>query len=223
MREARVHGLSMWLDLHDGAQREIYEGVYEWEETRQVVDYLRTGMTVVDVGAHIGYYTVLCAKLVGPGGRVIAFEPSEYGFARVSNSTRSVAHVEVRRLALGSHSGSLRLWINRSGTFDPSAYQYAEDMDPVDVPVDTLDAQLAGVQAIDLIKLDVEGHEMDVLAGARDTVCKTRAILCEFNERLLNMAGWTVSDLYRAVRSYGFRDALQAPPGAFETRLLIRT
>src|SRR5262245_59520326 len=72
IRPATSPGRPLTLRLDDRVQRNIYEGVYEPTETDAVRHYLRRGMTVVDVGAHIGYYTALAATRVGPTGQVFA-------------------------------------------------------------------------------------------------------------------------------------------------------
>ena len=222
IRRVAIHGCPLTLRLDDRVQRDMYEGVYEPTETEAVRRYLRRGMTVVDVGAHIGYYTALAATRVGPTGRVFAFEPSDHGFNCVADAMKGLTHVDIRQTAVGSGSGSLRLWINQSGPFNPSLYRYHADMDAVAVPVTTLDQELPAVGTVDLLKIDVEGHEMHVLAGARDTLARTRAILCEFNERLLNLAGESIASLHAALRRNGFHDAQGSPPIDFDTRLLIR-
>ena len=81
MRSARVFGLQFELDLADWIQRSIYFGTYEPLETRLVAAFLKPGMTVVDIGANIGYYTALAASKVGPEGRIYAIEPDARAFA----------------------------------------------------------------------------------------------------------------------------------------------
>src|SRR5437867_4169102 len=83
-RSAVVFGTIFHLDLEDYIQRSIFLGTFEPAETRIVSKYLQKGMTVVDVGANVGYFTALGAKRVGSGGRIAAFEPSPYAFQRMS-------------------------------------------------------------------------------------------------------------------------------------------
>src|SRR5579863_8811720 len=81
--EARIFGSRFSLDTSDYLQRHIYGGSFEREETGIVRRTLRPGMTFVDVGANVGYYTALAAQLVGPSGSVFAFEPSDYAYSRL--------------------------------------------------------------------------------------------------------------------------------------------
>src|SRR4051812_45920835 len=80
-KRARIFGSVFSLDLADFVQRQIYLGTFEPKETRLVNGFLQPGMTFVDAGANVGYYTALAAaKVAGNQGRVIAFEPSPYAF-----------------------------------------------------------------------------------------------------------------------------------------------
>src|ERR1700730_3314616 len=87
-QEAEIFGYQIKLDLSDYIQRSIYLSVFEPHESAQVKQYLKEGMTLVDVGANVGYYTLLAASLVGRRGRVLAFEPSPYAFERLVETIR---------------------------------------------------------------------------------------------------------------------------------------
>src|SRR5579863_7726287 len=80
-RQAKIFGCKMMLDLSDHGQRWIYFGNFERQETSWVKEWLRPGMAVVDVGANVGYYTLLAAACVGPRGKVFAVEPSPYAYS----------------------------------------------------------------------------------------------------------------------------------------------
>jgi tRNA G37 N-methylase Trm5 len=97
---ARVFGYRMTLDLSDHIERMIYLGAFEREETGLVLRRLRPGMTFLDVGANVGYFTFLAARRVGPLGRVIAVEPSPHAFARLDETAR-VNGLTVERHAIG--------------------------------------------------------------------------------------------------------------------------
>ncbi len=130
----------------------------------------------MDVGAHHGLYTLLASKLVGPTGRVIAFEPSPRERKRLMKHLRiNGAHnVEVDNSALAAKTGetelyladSLNDWCN-SLRKPPNGAQQV-----VTVPTKTLDELVSqrNVSRIDLLKLDIEGGELDALLGAEKTL-----------------------------------------------------
>lgn len=232
-RRASVFGANLDLDLSDAMQRLIYLGAYEREETIAVRKALKPGHTVVDVGANVGYFTALAAQRVGPAGRVVAIEPSPYAFGRLRRMLP--ANCTAENIGLSDAPGELALYLDASaGNHTPTmsleapegaAHEYAR------VPVETLDdvAARLGIERIDLMKIDVEGHEPRILAGAR-RLCeagKVRAVLCEFNEFWLRKVGSSSEELAATFRRYGFTDvnahggALVAEPNGVYSRLLV--
>jgi hypothetical protein len=110
-RRTRLFGYSTDIDLSDQIQRSMYFGTMETLETKWVRNRLTHGMTVVDVGANAGYYTLLSANCVGPTGRVLAFEPGPSLCARLRKiiAANNISHVSLMQLALGSSPGQATL------------------------------------------------------------------------------------------------------------------
>ena len=209
----------MELDLSDVIQRDVYAGIYEPFETRHIRKFLRPGMTVVDVGANVGYYTWLAADAVGSSGRVLAIEPGPYAFERLRRviQTNGLGHVQCRNLAVSDAAGRGTLYVPRraEGNYNPSLSPYLPDMEPVEVALARLDDVLdeAGIGAVDLMKVDVEGHELRVFRGAERSIRqgRFRAVLCEFNEGYQAGAGWSCEQLERWFGDSGFQLAVQFP------------
>jgi len=226
VRRATVFGSRLELDLSDLIQRLVYLGVYEREETNQVLRYLRPGMTFVDVGANIGYYTLMAASRVGPRGRVISVEPSPYAVERLEKAVRDngLTQVTVVRGGLGDRESEVRLFIPEPGNHTPT--MLGDDGAPAQmVSVKTLDACLAewGLGAIDLLKIDVEGFEPRVFEGAANALAarRIRAILCEFNDYWLLRAGTSARGFYESLLAKGFVDR-DGRPHAFDGQVLTR-
>jgi FkbM family methyltransferase len=229
-RHAIVFGSRLQLDLSDLIQRQVYLGVYERGETSQVLSYLKPEMTFVDVGANVGYYTVMAASRVGPRGRVIAVEPSPYAVDRLEKAVRDnqLAQVTVVRGGLGDRESELRLFTPAPGNHTPTMLG-ADDAPSQIVPVKTLDASLAEwkVDNIDLMKIDVEGFEPRVFEGAAQALAagRIRGILCEFNDHWLRRAGTSAREFYDSLLARGFVDR-DGRPASFEgqnlTRLLVQ-
>jgi FkbM family methyltransferase len=209
-RQTEVFGYQMKLDLGDYIQRSIYLGTFEPRESAQVRQYLKPGMTFVDVGANVGYYTLLAASLVGNCGRVLAFEPSPYAFERLVDAiTRNnLSQVCAIQSGLSDGSGERRLFLpSELGNHSPSMVPNGGGR-PINVSVQQLDDWLAehDVDCVDLMKIDVEGFEPNVIKGAAKCIQqgKVRAILCEFNKYWLETNGSSSSLLYDLLTSFGF-------------------
>ncbi len=212
-RHTRVFGCAFDLDLTDFIQRRIYLGTFEPAETSLVEKYLQPGMTFVDVGANVGYYTALAAGLVaGNGGRVIAFEPSAYAFEKLHSMVRAnkLQHVTAVHAGLSDTAGPGRLYLGiGSHNHSPTMVAHA-GATATEISVVSLDdeAERLGIDRIDLMKIDVEGHEPKVLSGARRLLSqgRIRAILCEFNEGWLSMAESSSHQLGNILQEAGFRE-----------------
>jgi len=142
----------------------VLNGTYEPEQTRLAVELVRPGATVLDVGAHIGYYTLLFSRLAGPHGRVVAFEPSPRNLPvlRWHVARNRCANVRVEAAAVAAETGTARFTADTgSGTG-----RLAES-GTVEVRTIRLDDFLdAGGPMPDVLKIDVEGAELAVLRGA---------------------------------------------------------
>jgi FkbM family methyltransferase len=149
-------------------------GVFEISETRLVQALLRPGMVFFDVGANIGYYSLIGSHLVGPTGAVHAFEPNAAVRERLDENIRlnGLTNVQVHVEAVSDRRGEVTFY---ESSMDDN--QGVSSLLPADfrssgttVPATTLDdlsAQLGG-RAIDLIKMDVEGAEPMAIEGGRN-------------------------------------------------------
>jgi FkbM family methyltransferase len=154
--------------------RSFVYGTWEPEVVDSILQNVLPGMTVVDIGAHAGFYALLFAKLVGPTGKVIAFEPLPANFRLLEENIalNGLTNVLVRHEAVGERSGELNLEVP-----DPEDHLLAGPMSSADprgsmkVPVVSLDdfASQRGLH-IDFIKMDVEGAEGSILKGAQETL-----------------------------------------------------
>jgi FkbM family methyltransferase len=215
-RQADVFGYKMELDLADYIQRSIFLGTFEPRESAQIRNYLKPGMTFVDVGANVGYYTLLAASLVGGRGRVLALEPSPYAFDRLVETIKrnNLSQVSATQLGLGDVTGQAQLFSPLPGNHSPSMVSNGVGR-PINVPVRRLDDWIREheIDRIDLMKIDVEGFEPNVIKGAAKYIQqgRVRAILCELNKYWLEMNGSSPSQLYHLLTSAGFVSAPGKP------------
>ncbi|SRR6266571_1976963 len=200
--------------------RRLAAAVYEPEVTNLVRSLLRPGMTLVDVGANVGYYTVLAASLVKPTGHVFAFEPEldayRYLLLNIDRNAAARAVASAVNKALADVDGTMRFipsaleggFLAKSGD---NASHSAEDSRSLDVETTSLDSFVAerGWPSIDLVKIDAEGSEALVLAGASRVVARNpdMKVIMEVNLRALERAGTTSRDLTELLTKLGFRTA----------------
>jgi FkbM family methyltransferase len=170
---------------------------------------VRPGMTAVDVGANLGLYSLLLEGLVGPAGRVIAFEPDPELFSLLrENCAENGAPVEARQVALGLEPGRMilqRLILN-SGDNHLGAAGRAAFRRPLEVEVAPLDSLMPGLRP-DFIKVDVQGWELKVLKGMEGTLraCGGAAVYLEFWPTGLRRAGDSPGELFSYLRGLDFR------------------
>lgn len=152
---------------------------------------IKPGETVVDCGAHIGAFALMAARKVGPSGRVLAVEPGpESGALLAENAARAgLAQLDIRACALGDRDGVTELYLGTGPEGNPAADTVfpTADRRAMRVPMRRLDGVLKEERlgAVDHLKIDVEGAELMLLAGARETLARTRRVVMEVHpERL---------------------------------------
>lgn len=169
-----LEGFRIWVDpLTDalGVENEIYHlGTYERGTVYVMKNYLRPGDNVLDVGANIGFMTLVAARQCRPGV-VHAFEPLPDALHALQKNLElnAIGNVVVHGYALGSTEGTFKLYPQRlpNNRGSASLLQGAAADDSLDVEVKTLDNVLEGKVTYQLMKIDVEGFELEVLKGAR--------------------------------------------------------
>lgn len=170
-------------DVYVGGSLKKY-GEFSWIETQLFQQLLRPGQFVVEVGANIGAHTVDLSNLVGSGGSVVAFEPQRIVFqALCANlALNQCTNVHAFQQALGAENGEIRV-----PSMNPSMIANFGGVSLLGaghgelVPVRTLDD--FRLPACHFLKADVEGMEIEVLAGARETIKRYRPILYMENDR----------------------------------------
>ena len=208
-------GLRLRCDLRDELAATIfYRGWVDRELETWLGRWLRPGDTYVDVGAHIGFYVSLALATIGPSGRVIAFEPLAESYEKLSASVREVSgrypNVEIHRAAVGAAPGEATLFGPAAGwkhqTYRASLVAAADRTPSGRVPVVTLDDALGGTSCR-LLKIDVEGSELEVLRGGRSFLSQQQAdaVLMELNPNALAAAGTTPDEVVALLAAHGYR------------------
>ena len=177
--DLRVPGLpptSLYTNPDDSTIRAVLERYQIWEdlETRWILHTIRSGDTFVDVGANIGYYTVIAAKIVGEKGHVYAFEPDPTNFAilKANVERNGLTNVTLEQKALSNEPGSLRLFLAHENKGDHRIFDEEGAARPyLDVEALRLDDYPPlKDRKVDFIKVDTQGAEGIILEGMTGTI-----------------------------------------------------
>lgn len=146
-------------------------GILEPEVSVAFLQTLRPGMTVIDVGANLGWYTMLAATRVGPSGLVVAVEPEARNFSLLSDTVRlnRLSNVRLVRACLDAERGERMLYISNENAGGHSITHRPPGSDVQRVPSETLDNLVSklGLGKVDLIKIDAESAEPLIVAGGK--------------------------------------------------------
>jgi FkbM family methyltransferase len=211
---ARRLGLRLELDLRDNLQRVLYyTGTYEPDLLAFLHGELRRGDVVADVGAHVGVHALTCARRLRRlgGGRVVAFEPARDSAAKLrAAAARNRLQVTVVERALGREPGTAELRADPAyGPADAgvrSRHGTGALVQRVEVTSFDAWAAEAGLDRLDLVKVDVEGDEPAVVEGMRGSLARLRprALLLEVKAAVLRRSGLGADELRGLLADCGY-------------------
>jgi FkbM family methyltransferase len=158
---------SFFIAKHDVFIREELAGAGVWEagETANLVELLQPGMTFLDVGAHVGYYSVIAGKIVGPLGLVIAFEPEPRNFELLTANTwqNGLTNVVCFPWAVSDITGFVELYASGPNTGDNRIFASGEALSRTPVRSVALDSLSILRPPLHVVKVDVQGAEEAVV------------------------------------------------------------
>ncbi len=201
--------------------RHVLAGQYEPEVEAVFRETLRPGMAVIDIGANIGFFTMLAASLVGPQGAVLAVEPNPDNARLIEASRRlnGFGHVTTAALAAGRTTGLLVLNTSHSnGTTSEPADDPRTLLGARAVPCLAVDALVAATwtgRGVGLIKVDVEGAEYNALLGAAGIIARDRpSIVSEFSPAAMpGISGVTGPEYLAWLHRQGYALSVIQPEG----------
>ncbi len=187
----------------------LYSLYKAWSDRKERAiwrDFVKPGMTIVDIGANIGIYTQYLAAIAGRNGSVYAFEPSKVNCARLRGNVQSHHNVTIVEAAVGERSGTAGLYLSDKTNVDHRMYDSGDGREKVNVALVKLDEYFPVGTRVDFIKIDVQGHEYSVLKGATRLFGDNPQIACllEFWPFGLAKAGVKPADVLRFITGLGF-------------------
>lgn len=194
-----------------------------YDELRDLIQALPEGGVFVDVGANVGYVSLLASRAVGAGGCVVAIEPSRQEFQRL------LGHIEIneaRPIVALNCAGGVAVTLATLQVDDVhtglhrlvgSGEETGQAYSVVILPLDVVLPAIIGERVIDLMKIDVEGAEMEVLMGCRTLLAeqRIRSLFVEITDEFLRRRHYSRRDVYSLMATYGYdpevgeRDAFQ--------------
>ena len=211
-------GATFELDLTQGIDFAIYLGdVFERNTKKALRNLVVESGGVLDIGANIGAHTLHLARFVGPSGRVMAFEPTDYAFRKLRRNIELnptlVGRISTYNCFLAAEDGNaLPDKIYSSWPLVPEAELHAKHlgraMSTENASVRSVDSVLAeaGNPAVHLVKLDVDGFECEILRGAAKLLRDQKpAFVMEISPYVLDERGASLSELMSILMSNGYR------------------
>lgn len=188
----------------------IFANLYERKETSILRYFIRENMTIIDIGANEGYYSLFFAKLVGEKGKVVSFEPSEREFNRLMKNIRinKLPNIFPINKALSNNSFIGQLYVARNKTGHNSLAPLKEDDYTIEkVDVITLDkfCEEENINNIDFIKIDAEGAELEILQGSLLILKKHRPIfMIELSDKRTSYFNYKTLDIVDVFKKYNY-------------------
>jgi FkbM family methyltransferase len=192
----------------------IRRGHWEPLETKVFISLLKPGATVVDAGANFGHYALTAANIVGADGHVIAFEPhpETYNLLAANAALLSTDNLSAIQAGLSDKSGEITLFADAANPGGHSFFEWnvrRSNGDKKTVPVYSLDSFLQTElpeRRLDVLKMDVQGFEMNLLNGAKETITSHKpSVLCEVTPDALQRAGSSHSELLKFFEDLEYR------------------
>ena len=203
-----IHGVKLQIDpsVDKGVELSLFEtGTYEKGTIQLLGKFLKPGSTFLDIGANIGLMSSIASKYVGEHGKVLAVEanPKTVELLQHNLALNDCKNVEIFSLALGKEPGKATLYENWNVNRGGASLLAQEESEGIEVPVDTID-DLFKNDRIDVLKIDVEGFELEVLKGGIDVLKKQQPVLIiEVSEQRENIAGVSPKEIADFVRTLG--------------------
>lgn len=207
-------GQTMLLHIRDWVQYHLFlYGYYEKEESLFWLDFAKGDKKVIfDIGANVGYFTLLAAHATGNNSRVFAFEPVTRTFNRLKENLKLneiKATVITEKLAVGKSDSTLTIHVGNQYNWGMSSVNQHEESSSEAETINciSLDSYTGkkGISRIDLIKIDVEGAEFDAISGMLNSIEKHRPILMiELLDTHLSKQGHYSGEIYEMLFRFNY-------------------
>lgn len=200
-----LHGHKMFINPKDDALGLLVDINFERPLTQLLEKTVKAGDTVLDIGAHIGYHTLTMAKLVGPGGKVYAFEPDPVNFALLKKNieVNGYQNVVLWQKAVSNKNGQEKLYIGKKSNALNRIYNSRHSQSSINIESVRLDDFIEG--RVDLIKIDINGGEGIAFEGMQSVLRRTSKIILEFYPVFVKDGGVNPMHILNTLQQNGFK------------------
>lgn len=192
--KGKIGSYQVDLNFSDQVQRQIYFGLYDIDGINMTKRLLRPGDVFFDIGANVGYYSLIASQLVGATGQVHAFEPIPENILSIqkSISDNSIANINLNQVAVADKKSSMDIYIGDDTIGNSGWASFVKStrrIHSLKVDVVSIDdyVRANGIDRVRLVKIDIEGAELDALKGMKNICSDVSApnMICEINPYLL--------------------------------------
>ena len=206
-----IEGRKMFTHSNDGLALSIFK-IYEPDQTEIVKKYVHEGDIVIDVGAHVGYYTLLMAQLVGKNGKVYSFEPDPVNFQLLKKSVEinEFENVILIQKAVSDTNEKVKLFLGDDDRAINRIYdaKLGDAKESIEVDSITLDEYFReNNELFNFIKIDSEGSEVKIINGMQELLSENRKLvmMTEFFPFLIKKSGNDPNQYLRLLEKAQFR------------------
>jgi len=205
----KIDGHKLFLDSEDSLRLSVY-GQFEAFETEVIKKEIKEGDVVLDIGANIGYYTLIFAKLVGPKGKVFAFEPDPENFALLNKNIKinEYKNVVLINKAVSNETGEIKLYLNEYNKANHQIYPSKNHRKSILIQTTRLDDFFKDYKGkIDFVKIDIEGAEYLAIQGMSNLLNKNKniKIITEFYPCWLENFNVKSEEYLKLLSKHGFK------------------
>ena len=205
-----IEGRKIFTRNNDGLALSIFK-IYEPNQTEVVKKYVHEGDTVIDIGAHVGYYTLLMAQLVGENGKVYSFEPDPANFQLLKKNVEinGFENVVLIQKAVSNITDKVKLFLGDDDSAINRIYdaKLGDAKESIDVESVTIDEYFKeNDELINFIKIDSEGSEVKIINGMKQFLSRNQELvmMTEFFPFLIKKSGDEPNQYLKSLEKSGF-------------------
>lgn len=214
-KEIEIHGFKLLAHIDKGrdidgiAQQLLFEGDYEPLMTSVFKKIVKPNDVVIDIGANIGYYSMLAASLVGVNGVVWSFEPepTNYEYLKKNVELNNYLNIFSQQKAVTSKTGYADLYVSKVESGEHSLLSVRDHVkDSIRVQTLALDDLFTTNTKVNVIKTDTEGNDCNIIYGARNLIkANDVKLFLEWWDDGIIESGWTPIEFWELLKSVGFK------------------